>query len=112
MPSSGIQRLMANGSWLMAKSSSGSPSPAETSPQAAGVRANSARPPHVLFLIDHLMARGGGEGNLLKLVELLPAERVRCSVATFRIRPEIQKSITAPVYIFPWKRVYHWGAWK
>ncbi len=92
--------------------SSSSPSPADTSPQATGVRANSAPRPHVLFLIDHLMARGGGEGNLLKLVELLPAERVRCSVATFRIHPEIQKSITAPVYVFPWKRVYHWSAWK
>ena len=67
---------------------------------------------HVLFLIDHLMARGGGEGNLLKLVHLLPPEQVRCSVATFRIHPEIRKSIHVPVYIFPWRRVYHWSALK
>jgi glycosyltransferase involved in cell wall biosynthesis len=58
------------------------------------------------------MARGGGEGNLLKLVELLPGEQIRCSVATFRIRAEIQKSIAAPVYVFPWRRVYHWSAWR
>src|SRR6185369_9234483 len=68
--------------------------------------------PHVLFLIDHLMARGGGESNLLKLVQLLPPEVVRCSVATFRIHPEIRKSINGPVYVFPWKRVYHWSALK
>jgi L-malate glycosyltransferase len=68
--------------------------------------------PHVLFLIDHLMALGGGESNLLKVVELMPQELVRCSIATFRIKPEIQQSITVPVYVFPWKRVYHLGAWK
>src|SRR5438270_6298597 len=68
--------------------------------------------PHVLFLIDHLMALGGGETNLLKVVELMPPELVRCSIATFRIKPEIQESIQVPVHIFPWKRVYHLGAWK
>lgn len=70
------------------------------------------RRPHVLFLIDHLMARGGGEGNLLKVVQLLPPELVRCSVATFRINPEIRKSINVPVYVFPWRRVYHLSALK
>lgn len=68
--------------------------------------------PHVLFLIDHLMALGGGETNLLKVVELMPPELVRCSIATFRIKPEIRESIHVPVYIFPWKRVYHLDAWK
>jgi len=68
--------------------------------------------PHVLFLIDHLMALGGGETNLLKVVELMPPELVRCSIATFRIKPEIRESIHVPVHIFPWKRVYHLGAWK
>src|SRR5882724_9855611 len=68
--------------------------------------------PHVLFLIDHLMARGGGEGNLLKVVELIPPELVRCSVATFRIDPEIQKQISVPVHLFRWRRVYHLDALK
>jgi len=68
--------------------------------------------PHVLFLIDHLMARGGGEGNLLKLVQLLPPELVRCSVATFRIKAEIRESIGVPVHVFPWRRVYHLSALK
>jgi glycosyltransferase involved in cell wall biosynthesis len=71
-----------------------------------------ARPPHVLFLIDHLMALGGGESNLLKVAELMPPELVRCSIATFRIKPEIRQGISVPVYIFPWKRFFHLDAWK
>jgi glycosyltransferase involved in cell wall biosynthesis len=68
--------------------------------------------PHVLFLIDHLMALGGGETNLLKVVQLMPPELVRCSIATFRIKPEIRQSISVPVYVFPWKRFFHLDAWK
>jgi glycosyltransferase involved in cell wall biosynthesis len=65
-----------------------------------------------LFLIDHLMALGGGETNLLKVVQLMPPELVRCSIATFRIKPEIRQSISVPVYVFPWKRFFHVDAWK
>jgi glycosyltransferase involved in cell wall biosynthesis len=68
--------------------------------------------PHVLFLIDHLMALGGGETNLLKVVQLMPPELVRCSIATFRITPEIRESISVPVHVFPWRRVYHLDALK
>jgi L-malate glycosyltransferase len=71
-----------------------------------------ARPIHVLFLIDHLMARGGGEGNLLKVVQLMPPELVRCSVATFRIRPEIRQLFPVPVHVFPFRRVYDLQAWR
>jgi glycosyltransferase involved in cell wall biosynthesis len=84
--------------------------PAEQS--AEEVRFRKQPPLHVLFLIDHLMALGGGESNLLKVVKLLPPERVRCSIATFRIKPEIRQGITVPVYVFPWRRVYHLSAWK
>lgn len=68
--------------------------------------------PHVLFLIDHLMARGGGEGNLLKVVQLMPPELVRCSVATFRIKPEIRETINVPLHVFPMRRVYHLDSLK
>lgn len=68
--------------------------------------------PHVLFLIDHLMALGGGETNLLKVVQLLPPDLVQCSVGTFHIAPEIRKKISVPVHVFPWKRVYHLDALK
>jgi L-malate glycosyltransferase len=92
-----------------------SPSPTslggEASSQALAIGDAKARP-HVLFLIDHLMALGGGETNLLKVVELMPPELIRCSIATFRIKPEIRQSIPVPVYVFPWKRFFHLDAWK
>jgi glycosyltransferase involved in cell wall biosynthesis len=90
-----------------------SPSPAGVGISSEDLIASDAKDrPHVLFLIDHLMALGGGETNLLKVVQLMPPELVRCSIATFRIKPEIQQSIAVPVHVFPWKRVYHLGAWK
>ena len=93
--------------------SSQNSSPLNTEAASDEFIASDAKPrPHVLFLIDHLMALGGGESNLLKVVELMPPELVRCSIATFRIKPEIQASIQVPVYVFPWKRVYHLDAWK
>ena len=76
---------------------------AESSTQEMAASDAKARP-HVLFLIDHLMALGGGETNLLKVVQLMPPELVRCSIATFRIKPEIRQSISVPVYVFPWRR--------
>jgi L-malate glycosyltransferase len=92
-------------------SQSSSPLEAKASSDELTVSEATTRP-HVLFLIDHLMALGGGETNLLKVVELMPPELVRCSIATFRIKPEIRESIHVPVHIFPWNRVYHLDAWK
>lgn len=93
--------------------SSQNSSPAGLGASADELTSDPARPrPHVLFLIDHLMALGGGETNLLKVAELMPPELVRCSIATFRIKPEIREIIQVPVHIFPWKRVYHLDAWK
>jgi glycosyltransferase involved in cell wall biosynthesis len=84
---------------------------AESSSQDVAIGDAETRP-HVLFLIDHLMALGGGETNLLKVVQLMPPELFRCSIATFRIKPEIRQSISVPVYVFPWKRFFHLDAWK
>lgn len=86
-------------------------SDAKVAPGELAIGAAKTRP-HVLFLIDHLMALGGGETNLLKVVQLLPPEQVRCSIATFRIKPEIRQGISVPVYVFPWKRFFHVDAWK
>lgn len=58
------------------------------------------------------MARGGGEGNLLKVVELMPPELVRCSVATFRANPEIRNSFPVPVHVIPMRRTYNFQALK
>ena len=84
----------------------------ESLPQGLTGAEAKARTPHILFLIDHLMALGGGETNLLKVVELVPPELVRCSIATFRIKPEIRQGISVPVYVFPWKRFFHLDAWR
>ena len=89
-----------------------SPSSLDAEAPEAIAAAQTETRPHVLFLIDHLMALGGGETNLLKVVQLMPPELVRCSIATFRISPEIRKSISVPVHVFPWRRVYHLDAWK
>ena len=104
----GMQRFSSQ---VWNSSQNSSPLDAEASSDEITASDAEARP-HVLFLIDHLMALGGGETNLLKVVELIPPELVRCSIATFRIKPEIKESIHVPVHIFPWKRVYHLDAWK
>lgn len=93
--------------------SSQSPSSLKAGASSQALAEGETQPrPHVLFLIDHLLALGGGETNLLKVVQLLPPELVRCSIGTFRIDPKIRQSINVPVHIFPWKRVYHLDAWK
>src|SRR5215475_7037697 len=102
----GMQQFSAS-----ALDSSSSPASLDASSQDLAIGDAKVRP-HVLFLIDHLMALGGGETNLLKVVELMPPELVRCSIATFRIKPEIRQSISVPVYVFPWKRFFHLDAWK
>jgi glycosyltransferase involved in cell wall biosynthesis len=90
-----------------------SPAPVASESPSRNIGGGDARTrPHVLFLIDHLMALGGGETNLLKVVQLIPPELVRCSIATFRIKPEIRQSISVPVYVFPWKRFFHLDAWR
>jgi glycosyltransferase involved in cell wall biosynthesis len=98
-------------SQVWGSSQDSSPSGTEASSEELIATGAKARP-HVLFLIDHLLALGGGETNLLKVVQLMPPELVRCSIATFRIKPEIRQSIAVPVHVFPWRRVYHWDAWK
>src|SRR5580704_14479717 len=93
--------------------SSQSPLSSETDAPSRALATGEAIPrPHVLFLIDHLLSLGGGETNLLKVVQLLPPELVRCSIGTFRIDPKIRANISVPVHVFPWKRVYHLDALK
>lgn len=46
---------------------------------------------NILFIIDHLMVRGGGERALVRTVRLLPPNRFRCFVMSLRghIAPEL-----------------------
>ena len=67
----------------------------------------SARRPHVLYLIDILWGMAGAEGALLRTVRLLPADRYRSSIGTFRLRPGLAllKDCPCPVREFPIQRV-------
>lgn len=64
--------------------------------------------PHVLFLIDELREPGGTERVLLNTIRLLPRDRFRCSVATFKLDSsvEIFKHIGCPTHVFPIRRTY------
>jgi glycosyltransferase involved in cell wall biosynthesis len=69
-------------------------------------------PIHVLYLIDVLWGLGGAEGVLLRIPKLLPKDRYRCTIGTFRLRPEspIFDQLPCPVREFPVDRVFGMGA--
>ena len=70
--------------------------------------------PHVLFIIDELCEMGGAERVLLKMVRLMPQQAFRCSLLTFKIRPEIEelRNIGCPLYVWPLRKTYDWNALK
>jgi glycosyltransferase involved in cell wall biosynthesis len=64
---------------------------------------------HVLFLFDQLRCLdGGAEGALLKIVQLLPADRYRASVATFWTPRDngFLCRFPCPVHVFPLDKTY------
>ena len=66
---------------------------------------------HVLYLIDRLLCTtGGAEGAIQKLCRFLPADRFRCSIATFVPGADIQQHFPCPIYVFPLQRLYGWTA--
>jgi glycosyltransferase involved in cell wall biosynthesis len=71
---------------------------------------------HVLFLIDRFPHRvGGAEGVLLRTIRRLPANRYRCSVATFAVDPQFgdaRRLFDCPFYLFPLQRTYDWNAMR
>src|SRR5262250_856267 len=68
---------------------------------------------HILFIIDELCEIGGAERVLFKMIQLLPAEKFRCSLLTFRTNDEADLSqIRCPVYVMPLTRTYDWNALK
>jgi glycosyltransferase involved in cell wall biosynthesis len=63
--------------------------------------------PHILFLIDQLLDLGGAERVLFKTIELLPQDKFRCSLATFRgSAADLEDRVNCPVYVFPLIRTY------
>jgi len=78
---------------------------------------SSAAPPkggpiHILYLIDVLWGLGGAEGVLLRIPKLLPKDRYRCTIGTFRLRPEspVFDQFPCPIREFPVNRVFGMGA--
>ncbi len=70
--------------------------------------------PHILFVIDALCVMGGTERVLLNMIRLLPKDRFRCSLLTFKLE---EKAITAadidcPLHVFPLTKTYNWSAVK
>lgn len=63
---------------------------------------------HILYLIDVLWGLGGAEGVLLRLPGLLPQDRYRCTIGTFRLRPAspVFAQMPCPVREFPVSRVF------
>ena len=68
---------------------------------------------HVLFLIDGILAMGGGEGALLKIVRYLPRDRFRCSIAVFKSGGplyDLFHEAGCPVHVFPVEKILSLGA--
>jgi len=74
--------------------------------------------PHVLFLIDQLCEMGGAERIVLNTIRLLPKDRFRCSLITFKVDPQLPifADFPCPYQVFPVERTYGFNgikvAWK
>ncbi len=68
--------------------------------------------PHILYVIDELCEMGGAERVLLNMIRLLPRERFRCSLVTFKIEASlgIFENFPCPWHLFPLTRTYDWNA--
>ena len=72
---------------------------------------------NILFVIDQLCETGGAERCLLNTIRLLPKDRFRPSLATFKIdRSGLFNELPCPLHLFPLRRTYDWNglrtAWK
>lgn len=72
------------------------------------------RRPHVLFVIDALLAMGGTERVLLKTIRLLPKDRFRCSLLTFKLDKTAVRTtdIDCPFHLLPLQRTFDLNAIK
>lgn len=69
---------------------------------------------HILFLIDELCEAGGAERVLLNTIRILPENRFRCSLATFKLDSSIDifRQFPCPVHVFPLGRSYGWSGFQ
>lgn len=69
---------------------------------------------HVLFVIDQLCESGGAERMLLNTIRLLPKDRFRCSLMTFKIDAGIElfQNLPCTYFVYPLRRTYDRAAVK
>jgi glycosyltransferase involved in cell wall biosynthesis len=69
---------------------------------------------HVAYFIDQLCETGGAERMLLNTIRLLPKDRFRCSVITFKLDTSLPlfQSLPCPYYVFPLRKTYDWNAFR
>lgn len=63
---------------------------------------------HVFYLIDQLVAQGGTESNLVRLLARLPRDRFQATVVTYEFNPSLPLfgGLTWPVEVLPLRRIY------
>jgi glycosyltransferase involved in cell wall biosynthesis len=75
---------------------------------------NATELPHILYLIDQFTGTqsGGAERALASITQHLPADRFRCSVATFSADPNLNlaEMFSCSVHVLPLRRTYDWNA--
>jgi len=69
-------------------------------------------PAHLLFIIDELCRLGGAEGALLRTIRLLPPEKYRTTLITFRLDPAVFPTFPCPFHLLPLRRTYDANAVK
>jgi glycosyltransferase involved in cell wall biosynthesis len=69
-------------------------------------------PVRVLFMIDQICEMGGAERVFLNTIRLLPKDRFRCSIITFKIDPSlgIFDSLPCPHQVLPLRNTYDWNS--
>lgn len=65
---------------------------------------------HILFVIDQLCEMSGAERVLLNTIRLLPGDRFRSSLITFKLDPSIPFELPCPLWVWPLKKTYDWNA--
>lgn len=67
-----------------------------------------SRPLHVVYLIDQLMAQGGTESNLVRLLARLPRDRYSATVVTYEFNASLPlfREISWPVMVLPLRQIY------
>lgn len=69
-------------------------------------------PVHVAYFIDQLCETGGAERMLLNTIRLLPKDRFRCSLVTFKLDSSLAlfQSLPCPHFVYPLRKTYDFNA--